>query len=51
MYLAPEIASGHSHSSHGYPVDWWGLGCVLFELVVGEWEMITEIEDIMSKIL
>ena len=36
MYLAPEIASGYTDSTHGYPVDWWSLGCVLFELVTGE---------------
>jgi serine/threonine protein kinase len=36
MYLAPEIAGGSSRGSHGYPVDWWGLGCVLMEMVTGE---------------
>eukprot|EP00605_Chrysophyceae_sp_TOSAG23-4_P000056 GSChrysophyteH1.ASY1.ANO1.58.1 assembled CDS len=35
MYVAPEIASGFSKSSHGFPVDWWGLGCVLAEMVTG----------------
>ena len=35
MYVAPEIASGFMTQSHGYPVDWWGLGCVLVEMVTG----------------
>mmetsp|Transcript_20639 Transcript_20639/g.29553 ORF Transcript_20639/g.29553 Transcript_20639/m.29553 type:complete len:375 (-) Transcript_20639:452-1576(-) len=36
MYVAPEIAGGFNRSSHGYPVDWWGLGCVLMEMVTGD---------------
>lgn len=35
MYVAPEIASGFSKGSHSFPVDWWGLGCVLAELITG----------------
>jgi len=35
MYVAPEIASGFNQN-HGYPVDWWGLGCVLVEMLTGE---------------
>lgn len=35
MYVAPEIAGGFMSRSHGYPVDWWGLGCVLAEMVTG----------------
>ena len=35
MYVAPEIAGGFMQRSHGYPVDWWGLGCVLVEMVTG----------------
>eukprot|EP01117_Protostelium_nocturnum_P004644 TRINITY_DN1683_c1_g1_i5.p1 TRINITY_DN1683_c1_g1~~TRINITY_DN1683_c1_g1_i5.p1 ORF type:complete len:848 (+),score=314.15 TRINITY_DN1683_c1_g1_i5:765-3308(+) len=31
-YLAPEILLGIGHS---YPVDWWALGVVLFELLCG----------------
>jgi serine/threonine protein kinase len=31
-YLAPEILSGNGHS---FPVDWWSLGVVLYELLVG----------------
>lgn len=31
-YLAPEILNRQPHS---YPVDWWGLGICLFELLVG----------------
>ena len=34
MYIAPEIA-GHA-AGHGLPVDWWSLGCVLFECVAGK---------------
>lgn len=37
MYVAPEIAgtTKWNQSSHGFPVDWWGVGCVLFELLTG----------------
>ncbi len=35
MYVAPEIAGGASRCSYGFPVDWWGLGCVLMEMVTG----------------
>ena len=35
MYVAPEIAGGFTKNSHGFPVDWWGLGCVLMEMVTG----------------
>ena len=35
MYVAPEIAEGFSRGSHSFPVDWWGLGCVLMEMVTG----------------
>ena len=36
MYLAPEIASGYKNASHGFPVDWWSLGCIIYEIVTGE---------------
>jgi len=36
MYVAPEIAGGFTRNKHGYPVDWWGLGCVLMEMVTGK---------------
>ena len=36
MYVAPEIASGHMKKAHGLPVDWWGLGCILYEMLVGK---------------
>jgi serine/threonine protein kinase len=36
MYVAPEIAEGFMKRPHGFPVDWWGLGCVLFEMITGE---------------
>ena len=35
MYLAPEIAAGQKSSKHGLPVDWWSLGCILYEIVTG----------------
>lgn len=35
MYVAPEIASGFNQN-HGHPVDWWGLGCVLVEMLTGD---------------
>ena len=35
MYIAPEVASGFTKMSHGFPVDWWGLGCILYEMVAG----------------
>jgi len=35
MYMAPELAGKTPGLSHGYPVDWWALGCVLFELLTG----------------
>lgn len=35
MYIAPEIASG-KNSTHGFPVDWWALGCILYEMLSGQ---------------
>jgi serine/threonine protein kinase len=35
MYVAPEIAEGFMKRAHGFPVDWWSLGCVLFEMLTG----------------
>ena len=32
VYLAPEI---WLRKTYGYEVDWWSLGCVLFEMVAG----------------
>lgn len=34
MYLAPEIAGGKT--GHGLAVDFWSLGCVIYEMVVGK---------------
>merc|ERR1712036_95427 len=31
-YLAPEVVEGKGHS---YGVDWWAVGVLLYELVVG----------------
>jgi protein kinase A len=36
MYIAPEIASGFRKYSHGFGVDWWAAGCLLFEMLTGE---------------
>jgi microtubule-associated serine/threonine kinase len=34
-YLAPELLLG---TGHGPEVDWWALGVILFEFIVGEEE-------------
>ncbi len=34
MYVAPEITAG-GNKAHGLPVDWWGLGCIMFEMMTG----------------
>lgn len=31
-YLAPEILL---KQGHGKPVDWWTLGCIIFEMITG----------------
>ncbi|PRP84407.1 hypothetical protein PROFUN_08087 [Planoprotostelium fungivorum] len=31
-YLSPEILLG---TGHGYPVDWWALGVIMFEFITG----------------
>lgn len=31
-YLAPEILN---KVGHGKPVDWWTLGCIIFEMLTG----------------
>ena len=36
MYVAPEVASGHTKKKHGFPVDWWSLGVLLFEMLTGK---------------
>lgn len=32
-YLAPEIIE---RKGHGLAVDWWSLGCIIYEMVVGK---------------
>lgn len=32
-YISPEVAS---RASHGLPVDVWGLGCMMYTLLVGK---------------
>jgi serine/threonine protein kinase len=36
MYMAPELVGKTQLATHGFPVDWWALGCVLFEMVTGK---------------
>jgi serum/glucocorticoid-regulated kinase 2 len=31
-YLAPEVLL---KKGHGKPVDWWTLGCLIYELITG----------------
>lgn len=35
MYMAPELVGKSQQTTHGYPVDWWALGCVLMEMITG----------------
>ncbi|KAM9926840.1 hypothetical protein OXX59_002961 [Metschnikowia pulcherrima] len=32
-YMAPEIIKGEAYA---YPVDWWSLGCVIFDMMTGK---------------
>ena len=32
MTLAPEVVLGHEYGS---AVDWWGVGCLLYEMLTG----------------
>ena len=42
-YMAPEVISS---SGHGRGCDWWSLGCLLYELVVGHtpWMLDADLE-------
>eukprot|EP01041_Mallomonas_annulata_P008207 gene8207-16879_t len=35
MYIAPEVINGKANTYHSFPVDWWALGCILYEMVIG----------------
>lgn len=32
-YLAPEIVD---RKGHGFAVDWWSVGCIIYEMLTGE---------------
>ena len=37
-YMAPEIitqTTGIIAKGYSYPVDWWSIGCITFEMIVG----------------
>lgn len=36
MYMAPEILMRNESGGYGMAVDWYALGIVLYELLVGE---------------
>ena len=39
-YLAPEILQGKSHSM---AVDWWSLGILMYEMLIGEYTRVVMI--------
>lgn len=48
-YISPEVAS---RSSHGLPVDVWGLGCMMYTLLVGKPPFDTEgIQSTLTKVV
>jgi len=34
-YMAPEILPGAADTYNIYLVDWWAVGCILYEILVG----------------
>ena len=36
MYIAPEIAAKGMRLKHGFPVDWWALGIMGYEMMAGK---------------
>ena len=43
-YLAPEVLDDHEY---GQAVDWWGLGIVMYEMMVGKLPFYNQNTDIM----
>jgi len=47
-YFAPEIAKGVSYNRS---VDWWALGCMLYEMMMGQTPFVTDdIQRLFAKI-
>ena len=36
VYLAPELIGQSQKVTHGFPVDWWALACILVEMITGK---------------
>lgn len=47
-YMSPEMITGDPHS---FPVDWWALGILIYELLIGESPYDEDSQDLYSEIL